>query len=460
MHSFIKYQHNLHFFSPAKRNASEEAELGMYGMIERHGVRLEDPGSVRQALKRVSLDVAIFDTFVAEEMFSHFVHAQYPQCLKVLDLQDFHSLRRLRQSVVEEAQGTEYETKFGDFRSVLRAAPDQENSELFSREFASMVRSDLVVTCSDFEQQLLRERYRLPHVELLTFFNEGARADKRLQDLRRRRNFVWIGNQTHAPNADSLRVLVEDIWPRIHRRLPDAELHVFGSNFQREFSNLEQHGLNMRSCGLMDRLARLQNYRVMLAPIRFGAGIKGKISDAWQHGLPVVTTPVGAEGMFRHSANEALYGPIDAKEVYLKERLKPAAAEQLAVGRSVADYYRRYGEAPVAADVTARFEFGGEYGAASIDEFVEDSVRLYADDDKWLRDQQTGFEISAKRLSFERNDLLLQNALTNYQLHLKDHRRNNYLQQLTWSETLRSTEHLSKYINEKNKHKTAKPASD
>jgi hypothetical protein len=106
---------------------------------------------------------------------------------------------------------------------------------------------------------------------------------------------------------------LQDIWPRIAAHLPEAELHIYGSNYQKEFSGLERLGLRIRSCGLMDSINRLARYRVMLAPMRFGAGIKGKVADAWLNHLPVVTNRVAAEGMFYYSAQEKNYGTLDTK---------------------------------------------------------------------------------------------------------------------------------------------------
>ncbi len=79
----------------------------MYTMVKRHAINLDDASSVETELSISSKhsgapDIAIFDTFVAEEKFSHHIHRRYPNCLKVLDLQDLHSLRRLRESIVME----------------------------------------------------------------------------------------------------------------------------------------------------------------------------------------------------------------------------------------------------------------------------------------------------------------------------------------------------------------------
>ena len=62
-----------------------------------------------------------------------------------------------------------------------------------------------------------------------------------------RQNFVWIGNFNHPPNIDAANVLVKEIWPRLRKRLPTAELHLYGSNFRKEFSGLEHEGNGIKS---------------------------------------------------------------------------------------------------------------------------------------------------------------------------------------------------------------------
>ena len=99
---------------------------------------------------------------------------------------------------------------------ILSASPASENSEIFNRELASMLRSDLVVTCSDYELLLLREKYKINHAELLTYFSTTMdiyQEREKLSQYERRKNFVWIGNHTHTPNTDSLRMLIHEIWP-------------------------------------------------------------------------------------------------------------------------------------------------------------------------------------------------------------------------------------------------------
>ena len=79
--------------------------------------------------------------------------------------------------------------------------------------------------------------------------------------------------------------------------MENVELHIFGSNFPKEFENLSEIK-GIKNKGLMKDLKQLGKYKYMLAPLFFGAGVKGKICDSWFEHTPVITTPIGAEGLF------------------------------------------------------------------------------------------------------------------------------------------------------------------
>src|SRR5690606_22150135 len=118
------------------------------------------------------------------------------------------------------------------------------------------------------------------------------------QPFEARRHFLSIGNFRHAPNWDAVLWMKSAIWPLIRQQLPAAQLHVYGAYTPPKAAALHNaaqgfHVMNWAE----DALAVMGNARVSLAPLRFGAGIKGKIIDAMVCGTPTVTTPIGAEAM-------------------------------------------------------------------------------------------------------------------------------------------------------------------
>src|SRR5690606_14991395 len=113
-----------------------------------------------------------------------------------------------------------------------------------------------------------------------------------------RKNFVFIGNFLHEPNWHTVRILKAEIWPKIRNCLPTAELHIYGAYASEKVYQLHQPKENFLIKGRAeDGRKTLEAYRVLIAPILFGAGVKGKFIDAMQAGTPSVTTTVGAEAM-------------------------------------------------------------------------------------------------------------------------------------------------------------------
>lgn len=125
----------------------------------------------------------------------------------------------------------------------------------------------------------------------------------------------------HLPNIDATQLLVERIWPEVRKKLPNQELHIYGSDFPEELykisAQLKSEGI--RLMGRLESLEEIGKYIGMLAPLRFGAGIKGKIVDSWFYHTPAITTPIGSEGLFLESSDEsASYSQV----TYYNEKVK------------------------------------------------------------------------------------------------------------------------------------------
>jgi GT2 family glycosyltransferase/glycosyltransferase involved in cell wall biosynthesis len=112
-----------------------------------------------------------------------------------------------------------------------------------------------------------------------------------------RRDFVFVGSFLHAPNVDAALWLAREIWPRIHAALPQARLHLVGAQAPAEVRALAQLAGVEVPGHVLELEALLDRCRLSLAPLRFGAGVKGKVNQALARGLPVVATHCAAEGM-------------------------------------------------------------------------------------------------------------------------------------------------------------------
>lgn len=283
---------SITFASPsrANRHSRRLADAG----IETVEVRANDPHFDGWIASR-RFDAVFFDRFITEEQFGWRVREHSPGSACIVDTQDLHLLRRARQRAAE--RGASLEELFSEDHIEL------ETEDAF-REIASILRCDGALIISDFELRLLRERFRAPASKLFPLpllypeADPGHPLHRTPPSFTERDHFAVIGNFRHPPNADATRWLKEGIWPRIRAQLPKAEVHLHGAYPPRELMELSspEEGFLVRG-PVPCSLTMLRKHRVNLAPLRFGAGMKGKIADGWAAGTPVVTTPVGAEGM-------------------------------------------------------------------------------------------------------------------------------------------------------------------
>ncbi len=337
--------------------------------------------------KELNPDVVLFDRFMVEEQFGWRVAENCPDALRILDTEDLHCLRTARQKAFKAKR---------DFQ-----ISDLLVEEVAKREIASILRCDLSLMISEYEMELLSNVFKvdsslLYYLPLLLASNAVPELYK-LPSYEEGKDFVIIGNFYHEPNWNAVQYLKETIWPLIKKQLPETVLNIYGAYPTQKVLQLQ----NLKEGFLIHGRAEsavevVQNARVVLAPLRFGAGIKGKLLEAMQCGTPSVTTSIGAESM------------------------------------------------------QGNLEWNGfvEDNAAL---FAEKAVQLYQDKDLWLQAQVNGIAIIKQRYlreSFEEDfakqiDFLVAN--------LKQHRLNNFMGELLQHHTLRSTKYMSKWIEEKNK---------
>lgn len=131
-----------------------------------------------------------------------------------------------------------------------------------------------------------------------------------------RQDLLFIGNFNHRPNADAVYYFLKEIFPLVLKRMPDVRFRIVGSNAAPELFELNSE--NVRVEGFVPNVTPIfETCRVFVAPLRYGAGMKGKIGQALSFGLPTVTTSVGAEGMNLTNEREVLIA--DAPEVFADE---------------------------------------------------------------------------------------------------------------------------------------------
>lgn len=231
-------------------------------------------------------DVVMFDRYMIEEQFGWRVSEQCPQALRILDTEDLFCLRYARHEAYKQKR--------------IMTNADLLNSDLAKREIAAIFRCDVTLMISPVEISLLVELFNVDAslLHYLPFAFEQAQYQLDNPSYAQRQNFISIGNFRHPPNWDCVLWLKQQVWPLIHEQLPKAELLICGAYPPPKATALHDPKSGFLVKGWVDdAILAMQSARVCLAPLRFGAGIKGKLAEAMLCGTPSVTTDVGIEGM-------------------------------------------------------------------------------------------------------------------------------------------------------------------
>ena len=362
-----------------------EADLTDLG-VSTHAIALND-SSFDAFIANLQPNIVVYDRFMTEEQFSWRVAETCPQALHILDTQDLHFLREARRKAVQANHED------------LNVQTDLNlQTDLAKREIAAIYRADLSLIISAFEYRLLVEDFAVPEVILhyLPFVLEHLPQHTKdaLPSFVQRQHFVSIGNFIHPPNWDAVLQLKEKIWPRIARALPKAEVHVYGAYPpQKAFalhSPQDRFFVKGRAEDVRDVLCEA---RVLLAPLRFGAGLKGKLVDAMQCATPSVTSSVGTEGM-----SEGAWAGFCEDD---------AAA------------------------------------------FAEKAVQLYTDEALWKQKQAIGFDLLSQFDKAKHLPSCLQRVQAIHN-DLDAHRSQNFVGKMLRHHTMQSTKYMSRWIEAKN----------
>ncbi|CAN5425673.1 hypothetical protein BH09PAT4_BH09PAT4_03100 [soil metagenome] len=199
----------------------------------------------------------------------------------IYDTVDLHYLRLRRQA--------EYD---GDKKKLLAFA---QKHELIEKHLID--EADVTLVVSDVEKDVLeKDGYKVEILSNIHKIDESAYAS----GYSERKDILFVGGYGHPPNIDGIRWFANDIFPAIRKKLPDVNLNVVGSNMSDELRQELEHRPGVIVKGFVEDSelnSLLNSTRVFVAPLRYGAGVKGKIGQAIEHGVPVVSTSIGVEGM-------------------------------------------------------------------------------------------------------------------------------------------------------------------
>lgn len=338
-------------------------------------------------IQNIQPSIVLFDRFMVEEQFGWRVAEHCPKAMRILDTIDLHCLRTSRQKAFKENRTF----TIGDLML----------EDVAKREIASILRCDLSLIISSIEMDLLKDSFKVDDALLhyLPFMldpidNIHINHWKKFEE---RNHFISIGNFLHEPNWNAVLYLKETIWPLIRKKLPHAELHIYGAYPSQKVYQLQQPKQGFFIMGrAQNALAVMENARVCLAPLRFGAGLKGKLIEAMLCGTPSVTTDIGAEAMH------------------------------------------------------GRLEWNGII-ANNAEDISNTAVKLFTDFFTWEKAQRNGVDIinTMYPKTFLGEELIHQ--ILSIKNHLEKHRLKNFTGSMLMHHTMASTKYMSRWIEAKNK---------
>ena len=379
---FQKEKYKITFLSSASKgeNSFDLESIG----VQTKSIQLNDV-SFDVLISELNPTIVLFDRFMIEEQYGWRVAENCPNALRMLDTEDLHFLRKARETAFKQNRDLVFEDYISD---------------TFKRELAAIYRCDLSLIISEFEMQLLTETFKVD-VSILHYlpFMVKALTENSFENIPKfeeRKHFISIGNFLHEPNWQTVLQL-KKLWKSIKKELPEAELHIYGAYVSEKAKQLHNEKEGFIIKGRAKSVESVFNSaKVLLAPIPYGAGLKGKLLESMQFGLPNVTTKIGAE---------AMHGNLD---------------------------------------------WNG-FIADSDTEFIEKAVELHQNKENWKVAQQNGITIINTRFEKSIFENAFVNQISNLLKNLNQHRNQNFLGQILQHQTMQSTKFMSRWIELKNK---------
>ncbi len=333
-------------------------------------------------VKDLNPSIVLFDRFMIEEQFGWRVAENCPNALRLLDTEDLHCLRYTRQKAFKGKK------EFNPNSLLIE--------DITKREIASILRCDITLIVSEVEIKLLQTLFK---IDSSLLFYIPLLIEENIKDripYKQRKDFMFIGNFLHEPNWNTVQYLKETIWPLIKEKLPNINLNIYGAYPSQKVLQLHNPKERFLIKGRIESAQPvIEQSLVMLAPIRFGAGIKGKLLESMHYGTPSITTSIGSESM-KGDLNWNGYIEDDPHEI------------------------------------------------------AKCAIKLYSDEGIWRKAQENGFEIIENRYlqSLFANDFI--EYVFNIQKNLNKHRLNNFMGSMMQYHMFASTKYMSKWIESKN----------
>ncbi|UTF59840.1 glycosyltransferase [Gilvimarinus sp. DA14] len=252
-------------------------------------------GSVRRVLRKLgpSLDAIFVSRHYIASQYISLARAVAPQAKFIFDTVDLHFVREEREAELS-----------GD-QTLLQQSRDTKRKEL-----GLIKDSDITLVVSEFEKKLLADIVPQARVEIVS--NIHSHTPER-PGYSEREGIIFVGGFRHPPNIDAVEWYSERVLPHVKRLLPGVKTTIIGSQMPDSIKALASDE-SLRVLGFVEDIEpELTSARVSIAPLRYGAGVKGKVNEAMNYAIPVVATACAVEGMHAEDGIDCLIAD-DAEE--------------------------------------------------------------------------------------------------------------------------------------------------
>jgi hypothetical protein len=210
----------------------------------------------------------------------------FPESKSIFDMVDIHFLRYKRAIELEP------------YRISLR----KRYYKYFKIETQLAKKADIIIAISEVEKQIMSKFLKENQILLISNIHYRKIDKSQIAPFENRNGLLFIGS-SHEPNIDAIHYLYNEIMPKVWLKLPNIKVNVIG-NVKNKINCISHP--NFKLLGFVENIeSYFINSKMMVAPLRYGAGVKGKIGQSFEYFLPVVTTSIGAEGMYLENKKNA-----------------------------------------------------------------------------------------------------------------------------------------------------------
>lgn len=244
-------------------------------------------GTAKNVIKQLGpqLDAVFVCRHYILQSYMEVLRELAPRAKIIFDTVDLHFVREEREAALYN-----------------NAALQRASQATRRQELGLIAKSDVTVVVSEFEKKLLADLLPQARVEIISNIHNHEPCRPGYEE---REGLIFVGGFRHPPNVDAITWFAKEVAPLLRELLPGVTTKIIGSNMPDSVRELAAPDLEV--VGFVENLDPiLQRARISIAPLRYGAGVKGKVNEAMNYGIPVVATACAVEGMHLRAGEEVM----------------------------------------------------------------------------------------------------------------------------------------------------------